>query len=143
MRANIPIHVADLIFFYLLKAISKDKDHRFEHVESMRIKKPLHKADDLPYEKPTTLDLDPTTNAQLHLNIWQKLKEKIEFHKNRKTTPLVDYFTKNISLDDGMYDDNISKERTFGQDMRRLISLVCKAFLNPCESNIMQDFSGI
>jgi predicted small integral membrane protein len=25
-----------------------------------------------------TLDLDPTTNDELHLNIWEKLKEKIE-----------------------------------------------------------------
>lgn len=106
----------------------------------MRSKNSFHQDHNLPSENHSTLVLDPTTNAELHLNIWKKLKEKIESHNVKNTTPSVDFSTRNIFSDEEIY-DNISKERRFGQDMRRLISLVCRAFLNPRGSNVIRIFT--
>jgi hypothetical protein len=44
----------------------------------MRRKKPIDPEKDFPFESPPPLDLDPTTNEELHHRIWSKLKEKIK-----------------------------------------------------------------
>jgi hypothetical protein len=100
----------------------------------MRIKKSTHHSNYTSSEQLPALDLDPTSNSELYLSIWKTLKDKIEAHTIKKTTPSNLRFYKG-SPEDG-FQDNVSKERRFGQDMRRLVNLVCRAFLNPGMSNI-------
>lgn len=86
------------------------------------------------------LDLDPTTNTELHTNIMKKLKVKIESQLLKNTTSSGNISNGNSSQDVKV-DNGLSNERRFGQDMRRLVSLVCRAFLNPRESIIIGDFT--
>jgi hypothetical protein len=43
----------------------------------------LHLGNDFTSKEPPTLDLDPTTNDELYLTIWEKLKEKIQTQKKK------------------------------------------------------------
>jgi hypothetical protein len=46
-------------------------------------KKSLHLGNGSSSKEPPTADLDPTTNDELHLRIWEKLKDKIETQINK------------------------------------------------------------
>jgi len=46
----------------------------------MRIKKSIREKKYSPFQNKPKSDLDPTTNTDLHVKIWDKLKKKIANH---------------------------------------------------------------
>lgn len=91
-----------------------------------------------------TLDLDPTTNRALGRKLFRRLIISIEKQKsvfliinqnfnlirNRKKKEMIN----NSRKKKGKKKIPLSKERKFGQSLRRLLKLVSLAYLNPSES---------
>jgi hypothetical protein len=82
---------------------------------------------DMPTEPSPALDLDPTTNYQLHLDLWERLQDRL---KNATSDSGA-----TTSETDHSLSEDLSDERKFGKDTRRLLNLVLRAILNPGEQN--------
>jgi hypothetical protein len=72
-------------------------------------------------------DLDPTRNEQLHQDLWQRLRHRLDEGASYSN------FASSEADTTHSISENISEERMFGKDMRRLLKLVVKALLNPGE----------
>ena len=86
-----------------------------------------NKKQGMPAEPHLTLDLDPTTNYQLHLNLWDQLTDRLK-------KAISDSGASGTETDHTLT-ENLSDERKFGKDMRCLLKLVLRAILNPGEKN--------
>lgn len=84
---------------------------------------------DMPEERQqaTSTDLDPTTNSQLHLDLWGQLRLRLEEATLESRT--------SASETEHSISENISEERKYGKEMRRLLKMVLRALLNPGEQN--------
>ena len=74
-------------------------------------------------------NLNPTTNHKLHLDLWKQLLHRLEEGRQSNSA-------KSASSDDHVLNsvsENISDERMFGKEMRRLLNVVVRAILNPGE----------
>lgn len=75
-------------------------------------------------KKKRTRNLDPTTNNELHLKIWSQLVRRLKTSTTSNPAPAAPQREQM---------DNLSEERTFGKNVRRLVKLVHQAVLNPGE----------
>ena len=89
--------------------------------------------DMLPKNSPV-VDLDPTTNYQLHRDVWNQLVSRIQNTAPESTAHAL------APQSDSEHLDDISEKRKFGKHMRRLVKLVYRAVLNPGEQKCEQFF---
>jgi hypothetical protein len=101
----------------------------------MNIETINHKDNNIPSMNKKTLDLDPTKNDILYLDLWNRIKEKVEKEMEK---PTMDSEPPEEFMESEPH-HMISNERKFGRSMRRLVKLVCRAFLNPSKQNNMND----
>lgn len=80
---------------------------------------------DMPAEPHPALDLDPTTNQQLHLDLWEQLRDRLRNASSDSRAT--------ISETDHSLSENLSDGKKFGKDARRLLNMVLRALLNPGE----------
>jgi hypothetical protein len=95
----------------------------------MRKKSKSHPKSDLPVEKKPLLDMDPTSNNQLHRDLWNRLAMKLRKSNAEDTwVPLPDSIPLELPLED----------RLFGRNLRRILNNVVAAVLNPGEQKLEQ-----
>ena len=78
-----------------------------------------NKKQGMPAEPHPALDLEPTTNYQLHLDLWDQMTDRL-----KKATS--DSGGSGTETDHSL-SENISDKMKFGKDMRHLLNLVLRA----------------
>jgi len=117
----------------------------------MRPRKPTKKKQELSTIEELSLNLDPTTNDELYKGLFEKLIKKIKtlkekYAKKNQMSHLLHFLFRKLSNVtnetetipqlhnlENVINENLSKERRFGKDTRRLVKLVARAFQNPSE----------
>lgn len=74
------------------------------------------------------VDLDPTSNNQLHLDLWDRLR-----HRLSQADLEFAALQKKLEFPKFSVPVELTEERKFGMDMRRLLTIIIAALLNPSE----------